>query len=327
MPRIVVTGAGGFLGARVARHLAAEGHEVIALGRSATLREMLNDSSIAVVICDLADAASLSSPALKRIDGVVHCAGLSSNWGPRRDFERNNVTATAHLLDQTRKWGTPHFVHVSSSSVYFRFADQLNVGERSELPAPVNDYAWSKVAAEKLVRSVTDFPVTVVRPRGIYGKGDRALLPRLLRAAKRGPVPSFRGGRSVIDLTHVADVVEAIAGILSRGSKAKGATYNVSGGEAVSIRDIVTGAAKFSGVDVRWREIPWPLAIAAIRGIEKFHKTFRPAVEPVVTAYSAGLLAFSQTLDLSAIRDEIGWRPRVGFSEGLYRTFSGNEAS
>jgi len=327
MSRIVVTGAGGFLGARVARHLAAGGGEVIALGRSAALRETLKDQPIAVATCDLADAASLSSLAMAKIDSVVHCAGLSSNWGPRRDFERNNVTATANLLDQARRWGTPHFVYVSSSSVYFRFGDQLNVNERSELPVPVNDYAWSKAAAEKLVRAAEDFPVTIVRPRGIYGKGDRALLPRLLRAAKRGPVPSFRGGRAVIDLTHVDDVVAAIASILSQRDKTAGATYNVSGGEAVSIRDIITASAKLAGVDVRWREVPWPLALAAIRAIERFHKTFRPAVEPIVTAYSAGLLAFSQTLDLSAIRDEIGWRPKIGFDEGLRRTFSGGEAS
>jgi len=48
-----------------------------------------------------------------------------------------------------------------------------------------------------------------------------------------------------------------------------------------------------------------------------------PKVEPIVTAYSAGLLAFSQTLDLSAIRNAIGWTPKVSFDEGLARTFAG----
>ncbi len=327
MPRTLVTGAGGFLGRRVARHLAACGHEVVALGRSASLRDVFRGECITVQICDLVDAAALSAIELPDLDAIVHCAGLSSNWGPRRDFERNNVTATANLLAQARQWGAPHVVYVSSSSVYFRFRDGLNVGEGLALPAPVNHYAWSKLAAEQLVRSASGLSWTIIRPRGIYGAGDNALLPRLLRAAKRGPLPSFNGGRAVIDLTHVEDVVAAIARILDVRDKASGATYNVSGGEAVSIRDIITRSAALASVEVRWRELPWPVAFTAIRAIEGFHKLFRPQVEPVVTAYSAGLLAFSQTLDLSAIRNDIGWTPTVDFTEGLRRTFAGDRAA
>ncbi|MBR0724091.1 NAD-dependent epimerase/dehydratase family protein [Bradyrhizobium manausense] len=327
MPRILVTGAGGFLGRRLARHLAACDHEVVALGRSALLRDALRDGRITVKTCDLADAASLSALEIEGVDAIVHCAGLSSNWGPRRDFERNNVTATASLLAQARRWGRPHFIYVSSSSVYFSFRDRLNVGETSALPAPVNHYAWSKVAAEQFVGSAADLPWTIVRPRGIYGAGDRALLPRLLRAARRGPLPSFNGGRAVIDLTHVDDVVAAIARVLDHRDRATGAVYNVSGGEAVSIRDIITRSAALSGLDVRWRELPWPVALTAIRAIEGFHTLFRPQVEPVVTAYTAGLLAFSQTLDLSAIRNDIGWTPGITFAEGLQRTFAGDQAA
>jgi len=327
MPLILVTGAGGFLGNRVARHLAARGHEVVALGRSAALRDVLRGERITVEICDLVDAASLSGLGIEGLDAIVHCAGLSSNWGPRRDFERNNITATANLLAQARRWGSPHFVYVSSSSVYFSFRDGLDLGESSPLPAPVNHYAWSKAAAERLVRAASDLSWTIIRPRGIYGAGDHALLPRLLRAARRGPLPSFNGGRAVIDLTHVDDVVAAMTCILDSRDKASGAVYNVSGGEAVSIRDIITRSAALSNVDVRWRELSWPVALAAIRAIEGFHKLFRPQVEPVVTAYSAGLLAFSQTLDLSAIRNDLGWTPGIDFTEGLRRTFGGDQAA
>jgi nucleoside-diphosphate-sugar epimerase len=321
MSRIVVTGAGGFLGASVCRHLAAGGHEVVALGRSASLQQTFRHDPIEVGICDLADAAALSSLGLTKADSVVHCAGLSSNWGARRAFELNNVTATANLLAQARAWETSHFIYVSSSSVYFRFCDQLDVSEGVCLPPPVNDYVRSKIAAERLVRSVKDIATTIVRPRGIYGRGDRALLPRLLSAAAKGPLPSFDQGRAVIDLTHVDDVAAAIGCILRQRDKAAGAIYNVSGGEAVSIRDIMMQSARLAGIAVRWRDIPWPVAFVAIRAIEGFHRAFRPQVEPVLTAYSAGLLAFSRTLDLSAIRREIGWQPSISFDEGLRRTF------
>ena len=131
----------------------------------------------------------------------------------------------------------------------------------------------------------------------------------------------------MIDLTHVDDVVAAIACIVQHGRKAAGAVYNVSGGEAVAIRDIIGRSAELADVAVRWREMPWPVAIVAIHALERFHRAFMPKVEPIVTAYSAGLLAFSQTLDLSAIRNEIGWTPRISFSEGLARTFARGVAS
>jgi nucleoside-diphosphate-sugar epimerase len=327
MSRVLVTGAGGLLGACLVRQLAADGHAVVALGRSPSLREMFS-APVAVRICDLVDGASVSSLDIgEELDSVVHCAGLSSNWGARRAFALNNVTATGNLLDQAGRWGFPHFIYVSSSSVYFRFRDQLDVSENVPLPRPVNDYAWSKAAAEQLVRSASHIRATIVRPRGIYGQGDTALLPRLLRAAAKGPLPSFGGGRAVIDLTHVEDVVAAIASILHQRDKAAGTIYNVSGGEAVSIRDIVERSARLAGVEVRWREIPWPVGFAAIRAVEAWHSAFRPKVEPTVTAYSAGLFAFSQTLDLTAIRRDLGWQPAISFDEGLRRTFAGTEAT
>jgi hypothetical protein len=67
--------------------------------------------------------------------------------------------------------------------------------------------------------------------------------------------------------------------------------------------------------------LPWPPALAGLRGIEAFHHLFRPAVEPRITAYAAGLFAFTQTLNLTAIAAATGWRPRIGFEEGLRRTF------
>ena len=274
-----------------------------------------------MALCDLTDTASIASLGLTNIDGVVHCAGLSSNWGPRGAFERNNVAATANLLDQARQWGAPHFVFVSSSSVYFRFKDQLDVGENAVLPPPVNHYVGSKIAAERLVRAATDLPYTIVRPRGIYGKGDKALLPRLVKAAQRGPLPSFRGGQSVIDLTHVDDVVAAIAFVLARRNKAAGAIYNVSGGEAVSVREIIRRSGALAGVDVRWREMPWPRARrhrcdrAFPQGVPAGGRTNRDSL-------FCRAARFSQTLDLSAIRRDIGWMPKISFDEGLRRTFT-----
>ena len=320
--RILVTGAPGFLGRRVALALAARGHHVVAHGRSSGALAPLAPRVAALAPWDL--TSSGPPPEFGALDAVVHCAGLSSNWGARAAFEAANVEGTRRLLRAAAR-AAPHIVHVSSSSVCFALRDQRGVRESDPLPEPINDYARSKVAAETLVRAWREGPTTILRPRGIYGRGDAALLPRLLRAAGRGPLPLFRGGATTIDLTEVGDVVAAILAVLDARERAAGKTYNVSGGEPVTVRRIIEGAAARAGVTVRWRPTPWPLAHLALRGLEAYHRAFKPAEEPVATVYSAGLLAFHQSLDLSAITRDLGWRPAISFAQGLERAFAGAE--
>jgi nucleoside-diphosphate-sugar epimerase len=283
----------------------------------------LKPSGVQTVAWDLTEEPGLALDGLGQLDAVVHCAGLSSSWGPRAAFEIANLHGTRRLIEQLRKWGAPHFLYVSSSSVYFALRDRMDVGEADPLPRPINNYAWSKRAAEELVLGQGHLNATVVRPRGLYGHGDTALLPRLVRAARKGPLPLFRDGSAVIDLTHVDDAVCAILAILAAPDAARGKVYNVSGGQPLPVRTIIESAAAKVGVAVTWKPTPWPVARAALTATEAWHRAFMPKREPVATVYSAGLLAFSQTMNIGLIRDEIGWRPQIPFALGLERTFRG----
>lgn len=328
MRRFLVTGATGFLGGAIVCRLLREGRDVIATGRDRDkLAGLPGLDKNRVLALDLGASDPFDvSRVLEGVTCIIHCAGLSSPWGRRSDFEYSNIRATGNLLAIAKACSVEHVIHISTPAIYFRFEDQLNIAEDWPLPKPVNDYARSKAIAERLVRD-SGVPSTIVRPRGIYGDGDTALLPRLIRAANAGPLPRFRNGAAATDITHVDDVVDAVLTIAGAPQMAVGETFNVSGGEAISIEHIVERAARASGLTPRWRNMPLLPALTLVRASE-FAARLRPGrPEPRVTTYALGLFAFSQTLDLSKICHHLQWRPRISWEEGFARTFDGASVS
>lgn len=321
MARIVVSGATGFLGGETARHLRDAGHEVVALGRAPGGLAELSRAGIEAVALDLrwpvpeADVARIS-----RADAFVHCAALSAPSGRRRDFHAANVIGTATALDLAARLGVSRFVNISSPAVYFAPRDQHDLRETQPLARPVNAYAATKAVAERLVLARRDLGPVNLRPRGIYGVGDTALLPRLLGAARRGPLPFMRQGRAASDLTHVSDVVRAIEAALNAGKDAQGETFNISGGEAIRVWDIVERVCRAAGVVPTRRKVAWRPLMAAARVGEVAHRLAARPGEPRLTAYAVGLFAFHQSLDISKAHARLGWRPLVAFDDGLVRT-------
>ncbi|WLS05132.1 NAD-dependent epimerase/dehydratase family protein [Shinella oryzae] len=324
MSRYLVTGATGFLGGAIVRRLRENGEHVIATGRDRNKLDALPlENQKCGVSLDLATVDTVALAAtIGGLDCIIHCAGLSSPWGRRSEFEYSNIRATEKIIAVAKACGVRHFIHISTPAIYFRFRDQWNVAEDCTLPQPVNEYARSKALAERLILE-SGIPYTIVRPRGLYGRGDTSLLPRLISAAKAAPLPRFRNGRAATDITHVDDVVDAIMTIAGRREDAVGEIFNVSGGEAISIEHIVEQAARASGVVPVWRNLPLLPARLAVRTGELLARLKPTRPEPRVTSYSLGIFAFSQTLDLSRINQRLQWRPAISWEEGFARTFPG----
>lgn len=320
---ILVTGATGFLGGALVERLAILGHRVVATGRNqARLDELTRLGHVTALPADLADPSTVERLAAAGPFGtIIHCAARSSAWGPRPAFDRDNVRGTRNVIDIAQRPDGARLLHISTPSIYFRFADQFDTREDAALPTPVNAYAASKRKAEELVAG-SGLPHTILRPRGLYGKGDTALLPRLINAARTGPLPLLRGGQAVTDLTYIDDAVDAVLAVLDASRAADGAIYNISGGEALPLTHMIEDAARHANVTVRWRRVPFPLAFGVARASEAAHRAFAPQREPRATVYGAGVLAFSKTLDISAIARDTGWRPTISFEEGLDRTFA-----
>jgi nucleoside-diphosphate-sugar epimerase len=316
--RIIVTGATGFLGGALTRRLRALGIDVLALGRDREKLAALNALGVRIMALDLSTS---ERPSGIEADAFVHCAALSSPWGSRAAFHRANVVGTEAALTIARAAGVRRFVQISTPSVYFRFRDQIGVREDTPLPSPVNAYAATKREAERLVLADGDLDPIVLRPRGLYGPGDTTLLPRLIAAARKRPLPLMNGGRATTDLTFVDDVVDAAYAAVTVKPQPPQRVFNISGGEPLKVCDIAERAGQRANCVIRWRRLPAEAVFAFARLNEAVCKMLPHRPEPLVTAYGAALFAFTQTLNIDAAAKHLDWAPRVRFDEGLARTF------
>ncbi|WP_120631790.1 NAD(P)-dependent oxidoreductase [Ruegeria sp. EL01] len=317
--RVLVTGATGFLGGGLCGFLRDQGLDVVATGRSAQRCADLRDQGFEVHRADL--SCPLDPVQFGALDAIVHTAALSAPSGALPAFQSANVDATRHVVALAQQAQVRRFVNISSPSVYFAPRDQLDVRETCPLPTPFNNYARTKAEAEQIVLGASSIGPLSLRPRGIYGPGDTALLPRLLKAAQSHPLPLFRNGRASIDLTHISDVCRAVFAALTAGAEAEGEIFNISGGEALPTKQIIEMACQRADVQPRWRPLPlWP-TLAAARMVERVYTLWPGAGEPKVTAYALALLAFEQSLNIDKAARVLNWHPKVRFNEGIESVF------
>lgn len=322
-----MTGATGFLGRAAALRLAREpGWKVTGIGRDREAGQALTESGLAFVAADLRQPDEIASACADQ-DYVIHCAALSSPWGQYRDFYETNVTGTANVIAGCVRHGVRKLVHVSTPSVYFDYSHRLGLTERSPLAAkPANAYAATKRIAEQLVAQAGSQGLSsvILRPRAIFGPGDRSLFPRLLRANERRGIPLVDGGKALLDLTYVEDAADAIALaclVPNSGSDADGSrVFNISGGEPIRLIDALEQLFGQLGMPLQTRNVPLRMALAAGSAMEFAYRAL-PFLgpEPPFTRFTAGLLAYSQTFDISEARSALGYEPRVAVRVGLGR--------
>lgn len=322
MRRALVSGATGGLGRHLVPKLAAAGYAVTASGRNATIgRELASLPRVTFEPGDLRDESvvrtlvSVAAP-----DAVFHCAALSSPWGPQADFVAANITATRSLATAAKQRGCTRFIHVSSPSITFRYRDQLNISEDEPLPQHfVNAYAATKAGAERVVQSLADgnFAVTILRPRGLFGEYDSVLVPRLMHVARAGRMPLFRRGNAIVDVTYLGNAADAM--LLADRPTSPPGVYNITNGEPMPVRELLTRVFAAMKRDVRLVNVPYPLISGLARGMESTARLLRMKAEPPLLPYSAGLMAYSQTLDISRAKSQLGYTPAVSIAEGLER--------
>ncbi len=319
--RILVTGATGFVGRHLVAALLRRGDRVRALGRNADACAALAADGAEVVRADLRDRDAVIA-ACTGVDAVCHVGALSAPWGRAADFHAINVGGTEHVLAGCRVHGVGRMVYISSPSVVFDGTDHRDLTEDAPYPRRLTSvYSLTKKLGEDRVRAAaaSGLATVTLRPKAVFGPGDTSLLPRLLAAARRGRLPQVGDGRNLVDLTYVDNVVHALLLALTAGA-AVGRTYTITNGEHVPLWDLIRTVLRRLGINAELRRLPYRM-VHALAGLMELRATLFGG-EPMLTRYSAAILAKTQTYNIDAAQRDLGYEPVVSVAEGMERTLA-----
>ena len=288
---ILVTGAAGLIGQRVAEMLMSEGRPVLATDRAAS-----PDGTMKIELADLTDAAALDGLVGREIAGIIHCGAISGPMLGRDDPAGTiaiNVQGTVNLLACGRRHGIGRFVHCSSVSAYGATPSGLALVSPSAPLSAIDIYGASKAAADILVRTyASDYGLDAVTLRigWVYGprRRTRSLLHRLIRdALDSRPTRVEHNGQYRVQMIHVDDVARGLIAAFNQPALTARA-FNLTAGTRVAMIE---------------------LADAVRRQLPAAEISFTPGV--IYTDVEQALF------DIAATFNSLDWSPRVTLDEGV----------
>jgi dTDP-glucose 4,6-dehydratase len=305
--KVLVTGAGGFIGSHLVERLVDEGANVRAFVRytsrpQAGFLDSLESGAqeaIEIVRGDLRDADAVANAA-RGVSTVFHLGaliGIPYSYVHPVETAETNVTGTLNVLLAARDLELERVVHTSSSEVYGT-AQYSPIDEAHPLQGQ-SPYSATKIASDKLAESFNysyGTPVAILRPFNTYGprQSARAVIPTIITQALAGGEIKLGNLTPLRDFTYVSDTVDGFLKAATRDA-AVGRTVNLGTSTEITIGDLVERIGAIVGSELE-------VSVDAAR--------VRPKGSEVERLLSDNRLA----------HELLGWKPRVSLDDGLRRT-------
>jgi NAD dependent epimerase/dehydratase len=303
--RVLITGAGGFIGSHLTERLVELGASTRvlvhynALGTWGWLDQSAARNQIEVIAGDVCDRGSVQQ-AMQEVEIVFHLAALIAipySYHAPASYIRTNIEGTLNILQSARELGVERVVHTSTSEVYGT-ARYVPIDEAHPLRGQ-SPYSASKIGADKIAEAFHlsfNVPVVTVRPFNTFGprQSARAVIPAIITQALTGEVVHLGNLHPTRDLNFVANTVDGFV-LAATAADGVGQTINLGSGSEISIGDLVKLIARLI-------DKPLELECAAER--------VRPEASEVERLVADNTLA----------RNVLGWEPRLSLEEGLQVT-------
>jgi nucleoside-diphosphate-sugar epimerase len=299
--------------------LASRGDTVRALVRDQAQAEEMRRSGIEPALGRLEDHDALAR-AVAQVEVVYHIAAVYRQAGLRASTYRAvNATAVGDVVEAAARAGARRVVHCSTVGVH---GDIAHPPANEDAPLQPGDiYQVTKLEGERVARdagSRMGIEVTIARPSGIYGPGDRRLL-KLFRGVARRRFVVLGSGNIFYHLTYVDDLIEGFR-LCGETPGAADRTYILAGGEVTTLNQLITMIAAEANVPPPSMKLPvWPfwLAGAACEAV-----CVPLGVEPPIYRRRVDFFTKSRAFDISRARKEIGYAPQITLRHGIQKTLA-----
>ena len=306
--KVLVTGAGGFIGSHLAERLVSEGANVRAmvhynaLGKCGWLDESAQNNDMEIIAGDICDRDSVRQ-AMAHCDTVFHLAALIAipySYQAPASYVRTNVEGTMNVMQSAREEEVRRVLHTSTSEVYGT-ARYVPIDEEHPLQGQ-SPYSASKIGADMIAESFFNsfnVPLVTIRPFNTFGprQSMRAIIPTIISQCLAGKEQIKLGSLSPTrDMNFVSNTVDGYL-MAAQAMGVEGEAINLGSGREISVGDLANLIADLVGSSIN---------------IVSDEQRVRPAKSEVER-----LLACHQKAE-----ELLGWKPDVGLEKGLQETIS-----
>jgi dihydroflavonol-4-reductase len=316
--KVLITGAGGFIGSHLVDSQLAQGALVRAVDlHLGALSHALGHPNLTILEGNILDTQRLADW-MDGVDIVYHLASAHLDVSLSDEHYRKvNVGGTVGLLEAACQAGVKRFVHCSSVGV---------MGDIEDPPAneevachPTNVYERTKLEGEEAAREFgkkKDFPVIIARPAWVYGPRCPRTA-KLLRQVRKRRFPVFGSGQNLRHPIYISDAITGLE-LCAQVPKAAGETFIIAGDQPVTINQLLKEIAAAQDVPAPSIHLPMPLGLLAGYALQIGFKLIRRS--PPFSRRSLDFFLKHNAYDISKARRILNFNPVVNLKSGLEQT-------
>jgi nucleoside-diphosphate-sugar epimerase len=312
--KVLITGANGFIGSHIFKHLTEKKYYSAAgLVRKTSDLFRIDPEKCTLVYGSFTEP---SKEIVKEYDIIIHTAGKVDYWGTYIDFYKTNVQGTVNLLKTALEVGVKRFIYLSSTVVY-GFEGNRNTREDSSARPFHNYYCTTKTLAEENVLSFKDrMEIIIFRPATVFGPLDTTFTYPLIREIEKGLIAFPVGGRMLTSPCYVKNLVYAVERALST-EDGLGEAYNISDGNDIPWIQFLSLIAEKIGKKPPHLSVPALPLYWIIVLTEQFYKVFKLKSTPLITSPLIAQVRKDFSFSISKVKNLLGYTPQYSTEEGL----------
>ncbi len=318
--KVLITGAGGFLGSAIAKKLLTRGDSVRGIARASY--PPLSQLGVEMLQGDISDYAAVRE-AVRDCDAVIHVAAKAGVWGSYQSYYQPNVIGTENVIRACREQGIKRLVYTSSPSVVFDGKDENGVDESAPYAKKhLCFYSETKATAEKqiLAANSAELMTVALRPHLMWGPGDPHLLPRIINRARVGRMRIIGWQDKLIDTVYVDNAADAHILALDKlqpDAAIAGKTYFISNDQPMLLVDIVNKMLDSAAIAPLKKRVPIGFAFGVATLLEFVYTALKIEQEPLLTRFLVRQLSAAHWFNISAAKRDLGYQPQISIDQGI----------